>query len=445
MLNKLTKAGRKFSPSLRRIISNISWLLADKILQLGLALFVGIWVARYLGPEQFGIYNYAISLVGMFSPLVSMGLNSIIVRDIVSDPLRRNETLGTTFVLSLIGGVLTLLLSVTSISLLDPNNNVTRWLVGIFAAGTIFQAFDAIDFWFQSQLQSKYVVLSRQSAYILICVVRVWLIQMHAPLQAFAWARLAELALSGIGMVIIYKVRGNHLTLWRVSLQRAKDLLRESFPLILAGFAIYAYSKIDQIMLGSLLENKSQLGFYSVAVKLAEIFDFLPIIVASSILPKLSQLKEQGKDYMRKMQIYFDVMLFLWLIVALPVSLLSSFIVTRLYGEFYAPAGNILSVYVWGQFSSNLGIARTTFLTIENKLHYSLYLSLLGVLLNIVLNCFLIPKFQAMGATIATIITYFVVVIISNFLIKEIKTVGILILRSLNLYLAALRILELVR
>lgn len=445
MLKKLTATTQKLSPDLRRVISNLSWLFADKILQMGLGLFVGIWVARYLGPEQFGIYNYAISLVGMFSPLVSMGLNSIVVRDIASDPSRRDETLGTTFALSLIGGVLTLLLSVTSISLLDPNNNLTRWLVGIFAAGTIFQAFDAIDFWFQSQVQSRYVVLSRQLAYVLMCAVRVGLIQMRAPLLAFAWARLVELALSGIAMAIIYRSRGNRLTLWKVNLQRAKDLLRESFPLIISGFAIYAYSKIDQIMLGSLLENKSQLGFYSVAVKLAEICDFLPMIVASSILPKLANIKAQGKDYMRKMQTYFDVMLLLWLIVALPVSLISYFLITRLYGEYYAPAAPLLSIYIWGQFSSNLGVARSSFLTIENKLYYALYLSLGGAFLNIVLNIFLIPNYEAYGATIATLITYFSVTVVPNFLIRDLRPVGIFILRSLNLYRATFRILDLFR
>lgn len=445
MLNKITAATGKLSPDLRKIISNTGWLLADKFLQMGLALFVGVWVARYLGPEQFGIYNYALSLVGMFTPLVSMGLTSIVVRDIAGDPSRKDETLGTTFVLSLIGGVLTLLLSVTSISLLDPNNNVTRWLVGIIAVGTIFQAFDTIDYWFQSQIQSRYIVLCRQSIYVLICLVRVGLIQMHAPLLAFAWARLAELVLSGIGMAIIYRVRVSRLTSWQVSFQRAKGLLREGFPLILAGFAIYAYSKIDQIMLGSLLENKSQLGFYSVAVKIAELFDFLPMIITSSVFPKLSQLKGQGKDYMSKMQAYFDIMLLLWLIIVVPISIFSSFIVTLLYGEFYAPSAHILSIYIWGQFSSNIGVARSSYLTIENKLHYLLYLSIAGALLNIILNIFLIPRYEALGATIATLITYFCVTILPNFLIRDLRPVGTLILRSLNLHHAALRVLELVR
>ena len=442
---RLTAIARKLSPDLRKIVSNTGWLLADKILQMGLALFVGIWVARYLGPRQFGVLNYATSFVGMFSPFVGMGFNSIVVRDIATDPSQKNETLGSTFALNIFGGVLTLVLSVGLISLLEPNEHLTRALVGIIAVATLFQAFDTIDFWFQSQLQSKQVVLSRRTAYVLICAVRVALIQMQAPLIAFAWARLAEVVLIAVGLVLVYRTSGNRLQSWRFSFQRAKDLLKEGFPLILSGFAIYIYAKIDQIMLGTFLTDKSQLGFYSAAVRIAEMFDFLPVILAVSVLPKFSQMKSQGIDYTKKMQIYFDIMIFLWLIVAIPISLLSPMIVSLLYGKSYAPTAIILSLYIWGQFSCNLGMARNSFLTIENKLYYSLYISIFGAVINVVLNLFLIPRYKAVGATISTIITYFIVAIPANYLINDLKPIATFIVRSLNLYRAAFRILELVR
>ncbi|AKG21137.1 flippase [Calothrix sp. 336/3] len=445
MLDKLTSITQRFSPDVQKILSNTSWLLSDRILQMGLGLFIGILVARYLGPVQFGTYNYVLSLVGMFSPIVNMGLNTIVVRDMACEPSRKNETLGTTFGLHIIGALLTLLASIILVYVLDPNDKLTHWLVGIIAAATMFQAFDTIDFWFQSQISSKYVVFSKQTAYVVVCAIRFVLVQIQAPLTAFAWARFAELALCAVGMAIVYISQKQYFSAWNFNWQRAKELLKESFPLIISGLAIYAYSKTDQIMLGSLLSDKSQLGFYSVAVKLAEIFDFLPVIVASSLLPKLSQVKASGDDYTEKMQIYFDIMLLLWVIIAVPICLCSYWIVTLLYGAYYAPAASILSIYVFGQFSSNLGVARSSFLTIENKLHYSLYFSIAGAALNIALNLYLIPKYQAVGATFATLITYFAVTVIPNYIISDLKPVGAWILQSLNLYNAALRILRLCR
>lgn len=446
MINKLAAFTQKLNPELQKIISNLGWLLSDKILQMGLALFVGIWVARYLGPSEFGVYSYAISFVGMFSPLVNVGFAPIVVRDIANDPSQKEITLGTTFFLNIIGSVLILLFSFALIYLIEHNNKIIHILVPIIAIGTIFQAFDVITLWFESQVKSKNIILAKRTAYIFICAIRIALIQIQAPITAFALTISLELALSAVGLVIVYNRTGNNIRLWKINFKRAKEIVWEAFPLIISGFAIYLYSKIDQVMLGYFLPDKSQLGFYSVAVKLAEIFDFFPIIIASSVLPKLSKLKvENPINYNNSLQIYFDIMLLVWLVIAIPVSLFSSVIVISLYGKSYIPVAAILNIYIWAQFGSNLGVARSTYLTIEHKLYYSLYFSVFGAILNIILNLFLIPEYQAIGATFATLITYFTVIILSNFFVNDLKPVGIMILRSLNLYRSTFRILTLLR
>jgi O-antigen/teichoic acid export membrane protein len=445
IMNQWSLIIQNVSPGLLKVLSNTSWLLADRLLQMGLGLFVGVWVARYLGPSQFGLYNYALSFVSMFSPLVIGGLNSIVVRDAAQKPQDKNQILGASFGLGLMGSAVALLLSIALITKLSPDEPLAPWLVGIMAAGTLFQSFDAIDFWFQSQVRSKHVVFARQFSYVAACGLRVALIQFHAPLIAFAGARFAELLLSAVGLIIMYQSQGNNIRDWQFRLPRIRSLLKESFPLMLSGLAVFIYSKTDQIMLGSLLADKSQLGFYAVSVRVAEIFDFLPVIIASSVLPKLSQLKAEGRDYLGKIQVYFDLMLYLWLAIAIPISLLAPWIIHVLYGDFYAPAGGILGVYVWAQFGSNLGVARSTYLTIEGKLHYALYFSVAGAGLNVMLNYYLIPRYEAIGATVATLITYFVVIILTNFWIPDLQPVGKLILRSLNPYSALQRVLQLCR
>jgi len=444
MLDKLNAVSQRLGPGLRQVLGNLAWLLTDQILQMALGLLVGVWVARYLGPEQFGILNYAIAFVSLFSSVATMGLGTLVVRDIARNPDCKEETLGTAFAIQFVGGIITLLLTVTVISVLNPNDSLTRWLVGIIAAGTIFQSFETINFWFQSQVQSKYTVVAKNSVSLLVAALRIGLIQIKAPLIAFAWLRLGEVAFAAVAIALVYQIKGNDLKLWRVSLLRGKELLQESWPLVLSGLAVYIYSKIDQIMLGSL--NKTELGYYAVAVKLSEICDFLPMIIASSIFPKLANLREKNYgEYIKKFQIYSDSMLFLWLGVALPVSLLAPLIVQTLYGEQYAASARVLSVYVWAQFGSNFGIARNAYFALEGQLRYGLYLTVVGSIFNIVLNSLLIPIYGALGATVATLITYFYVIILVNFLIKELRPFGNLILNSLNLYKAASRLIGLIR
>ncbi|MEG4804539.1 flippase [Microcoleus sp. ARI1-B5] len=444
MLDKLNAVSQKLGPGLRQVLGNLAWLLTDQILQMALGLLVGVWVARYLGPEQFGLINYAIAFVSLFASVATMGLGTLVVRDIARNPDCKEETLGTAFAIQLAGGIITLLLTVTVISIQNPNDSLTRWLVGIIAAGTIFQSFETINFWFQSQVQSKYTVVAKNFVSLLVAGLRIGLIQLKAPLIAFAWIRLGEVALAGLAIAIVYQSKGNDFKLWRVSWQRGKELLQESWPLVLSGLAVFIYSKIDQIMLGSI--NKTELGYYAVAVKLSEICDFLPVIIASSIFPKLAQLREKNYgEYLKNFQIYSDTMLFLWLGVAVPISLLAPFIVQTLYGEQYTDSARVLSIYVWAQFGSNFGIARNTYFALEGQLRYGLYLTVIGSVFNIVLNSLLIPKYGAFGATAATLITYFYVIILVNFLIKELRPFGNLILNSLNLYKAASRLIGLIK
>lgn len=445
MLDKLTAVSQRLGPSLRQVLSNIAWLFTDQILQMGLGLFVGLWVARYLGPTQFGLLNYAIAFVSLFSSVATMGLGTLVVRNIARDPECKNETLGTAFGLQFTGGCITLLLTVTVIALVKPNDTLTRWLVGIIAAGTIFNAFEAINFWFQSQIQSKYTVLAKNSVCFLVAAVRIGLVTIKAPLLAFAGVRLAEVALVGMAYVYFYQLTGNKIKDWHFSWKRCKELLSESWPIILSGLAVYVYSKTDQIMLGAMNQN-AQLGYYAAAVKISEICDFLPMIISSSIFPKLANLRKTNyEEYLNKFQIYSDIMIFLWLGVAIPISLLSPWIVHLLYGEKYTQSAAVLGIYVWAQFGSNFGVARSTYLNIEGQLRYGLYLTVVGSIFNVGLNFLLIPKYGAFGATVATLITYFYVIILVNFLIKELRPFGNFIWRSLNLYKAACRIRGLVK
>lgn len=425
---------------MRQVLNNIAWLFTDQILQMILALFVGLWVARYLGPDQFGLLNYALVFVSLFSAVSSMGLGSIVIRDIAKDPECKNETLGTSFGLQFLGGVITLILTVISISVFKPDDAQMRWLVGIIAAGTVFNAFEAINFWFQSQTQSKYIVLAKNSVAFFIAATKIGLVIIKAPLVTFAVIRLIEVGLVGIAYGYFYRLTGNKIEQWKFRWRRSKELLLESWPIILSGLAVYAYSKTDQIMLGA-MNKTTELGYYAAAVKISEITDFIPMLIVGSVFPKLASLREKNyEEYLNKFQIYSDVMMFFWLGVAIPISLLSPLIIQILYGEKYANSAAILAIYVWAQFGTNFGVARGAYLTLEGKLQYGLYLTVAGSFLNIGLNFFLIPNYGAFGATAATLITYFCVIILANFLIKELLPFGKFIWRSLNLYQAAFRI-----
>jgi PST family polysaccharide transporter len=406
MLNQLTVLIQKLSPELLKIISNIGWLFADRVLRMGVGLIVTAWVARYLGPQQFGLFNYAGAFVSLFGVLATLGLDQIVVRDMVREPSCKNETLGTAFVLKLLGGILTVAVTTGTIFLLRPDEQLTHWLVGIFAAGTIFDAFNTIDFWFQLQVKSKYTVIAKNTAFILITLIRIALLQMQAPLIAFAWALLAENALGALGLAIAYKVQRQSLLAWRPSLLRAKTLLKESWPLLLSGLAIMVYLRIDQIMLGQLADDKA-VGIYSAATKISELWYYIPIAIVTSVTPSIVEAKKVSEElYYNKLQKLFNLMAVLAYMIAIPMTFLSKYIVVMIFGQNYVASGGVLAIHIWAALFVFFGWSKGIWIVAEGLTMFSLVATTSGAVMNILLNFWLLPIYRETGAAIATVISY---------------------------------------
>jgi O-antigen/teichoic acid export membrane protein len=387
-------------------------------------LFVMTWVARYLGPKQFGIWNYALAFVGVFSSFVSFGLTGIVVRNIVRDPACKDKTLGSVFMLRVFGGILNLMLTIGVISIMHPDDNLTRWLVGIIAVGVIFQSFDTIDLWFQSQVQSKYSIYANIVAFLIISIVKVILIINKASLISFACASCFEIVIGAIALIIFYQKNGDSIKTWIYSLTHAKTLLNESWPIIISSISVLTHGYIDQIMLGEMI-GASELGQYSAALRIIAIFGFVPTLLVSSLAPAITKAKLNGEDlyYLRLVNLY-RLMFFCFLFVSVPIFFFSSYLVGIVYGSAYKESGMLLSLMATRLFFTNFGVARSLFITNDNLFKYALVSSVAGLLVNISVNYFLIQIFASKGSILASIISYSVqIFIIDIFYIKTRKNV----------------------
>ena len=418
MLNKLNFKKKlsflKSSDKLKKIIANTGWLFADRILRMGLGLFVGVWVARYLGVQQFGVFNYATAFVALFSTLSTLGLDAIVVRSIVREPEKRAEILGTAFWLKLFGGVAALILAVSSIILVRHDDQLTISLVAILSSVGIFQAFDTIDLWFQSQVQSKYTVIAKNTAFVITALVKVALISFHAPLIAFAWAGLGEVSLGAIGLIISYRVRGYSPWLWPWSSPLAKTLLKESWPLILSGVTIMIYMRIDQIMLGQMIGDKA-VGLYSAATRISEVWYFIPMAMASSVSPTIYAAKEVSESlYYRRIEQFLRLLSWLSIVLAVPMSFLSGTIITVLFGKSYEASASILAIHIWASLFVFMGVGTSSWFIAEGLTQFALRRTIIGAITNVFLNIFLIPAYGGVGAAIATVISQAFASFLSN-------------------------------
>lgn len=416
--------------NLQKILGNTGWLFFDKILRMGVGLFVGVWVARYLGPELFGAFNFAIAFVALFGAFASLGLDGIVVRDIVREPERKFEILSSTFILKLCGGCVAFLISLGAIFIMRPAESQTHWLVGIIAAGMIFQSFDAIDLWFQSQVTSKYTVIAKNVAFVVFALVRIILILNKAPLIAFAWAALAEMILGATGLVIFY-VRQKIVPVWCPKIDTARWLVKESWPLILSGLAVMIYMRIDQIMLGQMMGNK-EVGLYSAALRFSEIWYFIPMAIVSSVMPSLTQARLESKEkYLLLLQQLFNNLVRVAYVIAIPMTFISTLLVTSLYGPDYSRAGVILAIHIWAAVFVFIGVGMSPWTINEGMMRYSLIQTIGGAIVNICLNIFLIPKYGAAGAAIATLISQMMASFLLNITVPKLRIIFKMQLKAL--------------
>lgn len=419
----------------RRISSNTAWLFGDRVVRMGVGLFIGVWLARYLGPERYGIYSYAIAFTFMFSPIRSLGLERIAVRELVKRPGDAGSIMANSMLPMLIGGVAAFAAAGIAVDVIRPGDATVRSLVLAVAAGMIFQSFDVVDYYNQSRVESRFTVLPKGAMFLVASASKAGLILAGASVVAFGWVYGAELLFAAGALTIVYLMRQDtpDLGQWRTSKRQVMDLLADGWPLMISSVFIVINMRIDQVMMGSMLGDR-QVGIYSVAVRLTELWYFIPIILQSTLMPSIVRAGEVSRALLnRRMHNFYRLMAVLAYVVIVPMWLLADRVVLLLFGEVYVEAVPMLRWLLITVLFVNLGLARTAFLTTMNWTRFHMVTSVFGALINIALNLILIPIYGGMGAVVASLVAYWVQVHGTCFLFPALRGTGMSMLKAMLL------------
>jgi len=371
-------------------LKNTSWLMADKVLRLLVGLFVGVYVARYLGPDRFGLLSFAMSFVALFGAFGKLGLDAIVVRNAVNDLKSRNDLLGTAFGLRIIGGLLLLSIVFSAIKF-TVADSLTKILVMIIAAGHVLQVIISSFF-------------------------KLLLIWCGAPLIWFAWIFTIEQGLKGILLCVLYTYQRIPLRDWRFRLHCAKNLLRDSWPLIFSGLVIMVYMRIDQVMVKIMLGNQAA-GNYAAAVRLSEVWLFITIALTQSLMPAIIKAKSTSENlYLERLLILYRLLITIALIISILITLTSKPIVLGLLGIQYESAIQILKIYVWSTVFVYMNNASWQWFLVENLQYLASIRLLLGAVCNILCNYYLIEWIGVTGAAWSTLISYSIAAYFGNLL-----------------------------
>jgi len=393
------------SDSFKKYFKNTWWLFIEKIIRVILGAFVIIAITNYLGPANFGLYSYALSFAGIFTVISTLGIDSILTRELIKDPGKKDTFLGTGFGLKIIGAILSFAILLAAV-IFTGQDRFTNLLIFIIAAAPIFQSFNVVDFFFQSKVLSKYSVIVQSSSFIITSVIKLLLIVFKASLLYFVVFTTAEYIFLAAGFIIMYKSRGEKITGWKFEKSVAYKILKDSWPLILSGVVITIYMKIDQVMIKQMLGD-SEVGYYAAAVRLCEAWYFLPMIITTSLFPAIVNAKKIDENlYQSRLQKLYDLLAWAAIFIALPTTFLSNFIIEILYKPEFLPAAPVLTIYIWAGVATFLGVASSQYLIAENFTKIAFLRTFIGMIANIILNFILIPIYGITGSAAATLISY---------------------------------------
>jgi O-antigen/teichoic acid export membrane protein len=392
------------SVTIRKYFYNTSWLFLGKVLRIIVELFVGVWVARHLGPKEFGLLSFAQSFVGIFAVIATLGLDSILVREFVKHEDKQDILIGTALCLQLFGTFLVFFILTIAVYF-TSHDNFTNTLIFIIASAIIFQSLNVVDCYFQSIVMSKYVVYANLIALLISATVKVTLILNEAPLIDFAFVVLLDSFVLSCGLIYFYLYNKLSIKSWTFSKKLAFELLKDSWPLIFTALTVSLLLKIDQVMLKT-MTNDTVVGYYAVSSKLMEMWFFIPLIIANSLFPALLQAKKVDEElYYTRLQNLFYLMFMLSFSIALATSIFGERIVFLLYGEQFLYASNILVIHIWTSIFVFLGTVLGRWFIAENYAKHLFITTIIGLVLNILLNLLLIPEYGAIGAAVATLIS----------------------------------------
>ena len=418
----------------KKVIKNSSWLIGDKVFTMIIGVFVTAIVARYFGPESYGQFNYALSFVTLFATFSILGLETLTVKAIVDKKQDEGTILCTSFILRLIGGFFLTIVAVTIIKLLEPNDIKLHAIVFILSLMMVFKALEVIEYWIQAHQRAKISSIVRMITYVIIAGFKLGMVLLGGTLIHFALIYTIEAIIVGLGLVIAYFKYREEKFKWKFDINYAKEILSQSWPLIVSGMMVTLYMQIDKVMLGAMMPTTEEVGIYSAATQIAGMWYFVPMAIITSFKPAIMSKKiTNEQSYLKSVQLLYTIVAWLGIIFGVFILIFSNPIVNILYGSEYQKASSILTVSIWAGTFAMLGSARSVWTVTEGLQRYNILFTGAGAIINIVLNYLLIPVVGGYGAAGATLISQITVAIIVPSLIKETRISAIMILRAFKL------------
>lgn len=413
-----------------RVLKNATWIIVCKIIQSALGLMIGMFTARYLGPSNYGIVNYAASIVAFLTPIMQLGFRNTLVQEIVNKPEKEGTIVGTSLVLSFASSLCCVLGVGLFVGIVNYGENEIIIVCLLYSLSLIFQAFEMIQYWYQAKLLSKYISVVSIVAYLTVSIYKIFLLVSGKSIYWFAVSQALDFFVISVLLVVIYRRIGKQKLSF--SFDVGKKMLSVSKHYILSAVMVATFNHIGSIVL-KLFMDETAVGFFSASANCVNITGFIFNAIIDSARPSILAVREQNINaYKSRLVKLYSIIIAGTIIQSVIISLFSNIIINALYGTEYLPSAQLLRVMCWMAVFSYLGTIRNIWILGEGKQKCLWIVNLLGAIFNILINIILITAMGAVGAAISAVATQVFTNVVLSFLIPSIRESSQLMLKGVN-------------
>lgn len=414
-----------------KVAKNATWIIACKIVQSILQFVIGMLVARYLKPSNYGLLNYAQSISMFFVPVMNLGLSNILVQEFVNSPAKEGETLGTSLLLSNISSWVCIAGIIGFSKIADAGESITQLVCFIYSISLFFQSLELTQYWFQAKYLSKYTSVIGICAYLIVSAYRVYLLVSGKSIVWFAVSYSINCLVISAATYCIYKRLGGQRL--KFSKERAKALFNKSKYYIVSSLMVMIFAQTDKIMLKLMIDSTAT-GYYSAACTCAGLTAFVFAAIIDSFRPSIFEaLKEKSVAHFElNMKRLYSIIIYLSLAQCLVTVIFARLIILIIYGNDYISGVSALQIVVWYTTFAYLGSVRNVWILANNQQKYLWIINLSGALANVGLNALLIPKWGINGAALASLITQIFTNVIIGYIIRPIRHNNTLMVQGLS-------------
>ncbi|MCG9881385.1 MAG: flippase [Bacteroidia bacterium] len=387
-------------------VSNSFWMLLEKSARIISGILVGILVVRYLGDAQYGILTYGLGIIAILTIFSTLGLDNLVVRELLTRPKLSNKILGTAFGLRLMGSLAVVAGACTYSLMRDPIE--TTFIVFLLSISIVFQSLSVIDFYFQSQVKGKLTAINQVITLFISALVKLYLIYSKAPLEWFATMAALEAGISAIIQYTFYHKEGLNMSHWKFSLPEAKHLLILAIPLIASSFIQLLYQNVDTILIARFLRDMGQVGQYGAGVRISQASYFIPVAICAAVFPGIINNRHNPALQTQRLTQLYSIMIWGAIFIILGGTLFGDSVISFLYGAKFPGAPLIFKIHIWVSIPVFWGTAWGMWMLAIQQQKYVVWMQMLNAILILSFEFFLIPKMGISGAAYALVIGSYV-------------------------------------